>query len=205
MDAEVIRDQALFFAGLLDTKMGGYPVKPYQPDGVWKAVAYVGSNTEEFRRDRGNALYRRSVYTFVKRSAMSPSMSIFDAPSRQSTSPVRERTNTPLQALVLMNDEQFVEAAKVLAQRLLDEDRDDKFQGLFRQVLGRNATPTELSILQNTYDSAHESFISDREAAEKLLKVGEFRSDNSLDPVELAAWTVLAHQVLNLDEVITKN
>ena len=204
LDAEVIRDQALFLSGLLDTTVGGRPVKPYQPDGVWKAVAHVGSNTERFEKDSGAKLYRRSIYTFVKRTAMSPSMSIFDAPSRQGTAPVRERTNSPLQALVLMNDEQFIEAAKMLAQRIM-QGSEDEIESLIGLVLSRSPTDPERAILQNTYDVAHETYSADADAAKALISAGDFETDPSSDVSKLAAWTVVANQLLNLDETITRH
>ncbi len=117
MDAEMVRDSALAASGLLVPKIGGPSVKPYQPDGVWEAVAMIGSNTRDYVRDRGESLYRRSLYTFWKRSAPPASMDVFNAPSREVCTVRRERTNTPLQALVTLNDPQFVEAARFLAQR----------------------------------------------------------------------------------------
>src|SRR5205807_8819318 len=121
MDAEMIRDYALAASGLLVRKLGGPSVKPYQPDGVWEAVAMIGSNTRDYKRDTGESLYRRSLYTFWKRSAPPASMDVFNAPSREVCTVRRERTNTPLQALVTLNDVQFVEAARNLAQRALKE------------------------------------------------------------------------------------
>ena len=124
MDAEMIRDAALASSGLLVRKIGGPSVKPYQPDGVWEAVAMIGSNTRDYVRDRGESLYRRSLYTFWKRSAPPASMDVFNAPSREVCTVRRERTNTPLQALVTLNDPQFVEAARVLAERTLKDGGD---------------------------------------------------------------------------------
>ena len=121
MEGEMVRDYALWAGGLLTSKIGGPSVKPYQPDGIWEAVAMEGSNTRFYKRDTGDKLYRRSLYTFWKRSAPPASMDIFNAPTRESCTVRRERTNTPLQALVTMNDPQFVEAARHLAQRAFQE------------------------------------------------------------------------------------
>src|SRR5205085_8667514 len=121
MDAEMIRDYALQASGLLAPKIGGPSVKPYQPEGVWEAVAMIGSNTRNYQRDSGESLYRRSMYTFWKRAAPPASMDVFNAPSRQTCTVRRERTNTPLQALVTLNDPQFIEAARHLAERALKE------------------------------------------------------------------------------------
>ena len=204
MDAEVIRDQVLYLTGMMIDKIGGSAVKPYQPIGIWKAVGYTGSNTANFRQDHGDKLYRRSLYTFWKRTAPPPTMSIFDAPSRESCSVRRERTNTPLQALVLMNDPQFVEAARNLAQVLLRQD-EDRYELLLRKALGSPPESRMVEVLKDTYAQIFEIYKADVEAAKKLISVGESPVDTSLDPVELATWTMVANQVMNLDEFITKN
>ena len=206
LDAEVIRDQALFISGLMnDDQVGGHPVKPYQPDGLWKAVAYTKSNTAKFQADMGQKLYRRSLYTFWKRTAPPPSMSIFDAPTRESCSVRRERTNTPLQALVLMNDPQFVEAARHLATVTLKAEREDRFAALYARALGHEPDQQQLAILKNTYQQVLPTYIENPALAEQLLAVGDSPADDSLDPAVLAAWTVVANQVMNLDALITKN
>jgi hypothetical protein len=206
LDAEVIRDQALFISGLMDDdQVGGHPVKPYQPQGVWKAVAYSNSNTKEFRADTGNKLYRRSLYTFWKRTAPPPSMAIFDAPTRESCSVRRERTNTPLQALVLMNDPQFVEAARHLATITLKAEREDRFAALYARAMGNEPDEQQLTILKDTYQEVLPSYIENPDLAEQLLAIGDSPADDSLDPAVLAAWTVVANQVMNLDALISKN
>src|SRR5690606_30157709 len=140
MPAEMIRDQALFVSGLLVESLGGPSVKPYQPDGLWEAVGYTDSNTANFAQDDGAKLYRRSMYTFWKRTSPPPSMSTFDAPSRETCTVRRPRTNTPLQALVLMNDKQFVETSRHFAERILTEAPDsdqERLEWAFRVVTSR--------------------------------------------------------------------
>jgi mono/diheme cytochrome c family protein len=206
MDAEMIRDYALAVSGLLVRKLGGPSVRPYQPDGVWEAVAMPESNTSKYKRDDGENLYRRSMYTFWKRSAPPASMDIFNAPNRETCTVRRERTNTPLQALVTLNDVQFVEAARKLAERTLAEtgDRDDRFQKLAARLLARPFAPEELKIVQQSLDALLVDYKAKPEEAKKLIAFGESKADPKRDPVELAAWTMLGNQLLNLDEVLTK-
>ncbi len=205
LDAEVIRDQALYLGDLLVEQLGGPPVKPYQPQGVWKAVAYTGSNMAVFEADQGASLYRRSLYTLWKRTAPPPSMAIFDAPSRESCSVRRERTNTPLQALVLMNDPQYVEAARNFAQLVLNDSSADKFKTMLTRALGCEPTQQVTDILKQTYEKILPIYQEDAEAANKLIRIGESTPDESIDPVELATWTMVANQVMNLDAFINKN
>ncbi|MFQ3225399.1 MAG: hypothetical protein ACI8Z5_001659 [Lentimonas sp.] len=205
LDAEVIRDQALFVSDLIVEKIGGQPVKPYQPDGVWKAVAYSNSNTAKFNADTGDKLYRRSLYTLWKRTAAPPSMAIFDAPTRESCSVRRERTNTPLQALVLMNDPQFVEAARHLASVIITDEREDKFAALYARAMGAEPSEQVIQILKNTYDQVLPTYIENPAAANELLSIGDSPVDASIDPVQLATWTIVANQVMNLDSFISKN
>jgi hypothetical protein len=186
-------------------KMGGKPVKPYQPAGLWKAVAYTDSNTAKFEQDHGDKLYRKSLYTFRKRTASPPGMSLFDAPDRESCVVQREETNTPLQALLLMNDPQFVEAARNMAQRVLTTKTEDKFSFLINQALGRLPDEKMLSSLQMSYQQLNLLYQSNEAAAKDLISIGESEVDTSLDPIELATWTMLANQVFNLDEFITRN
>jgi mono/diheme cytochrome c family protein len=206
-DAEVIRDQALFVSGLLVERVGGPSVKPYQPPGIWEAVAYPTSNTANFVRDTGQSLYRRSLYSFWKRTAHPPSMQTFDAPSREQCTVRRARTNTPLQALVLMNDEQFVEASRHLAARLLVEGGPDDSRKLalgFRLVTARWPDKQEQAILEKALSDQKERFSGDIEGARKLISVGESKPNDSLDPRDLAAWTMMANMLLNLHESVTK-
>jgi mono/diheme cytochrome c family protein len=205
LSAEAIRDQALSVSGLLVDKVGGPPVKPYQPIGVWKAVAYVGSNTMNFRQDHGEDLYRKSLYTFRKRTAAPPSMSIFDAPDRESCNVKRDLTNTPLQALLLMNDPQFLEAARNMAEHIMKSEEQDKFAQLLKSTLGREPDKNMIAVLQKTYGKVLGVYQKTPEQAQKLVSTGESEVDKTLDSVELAAWTVVVNQVFNLDEFITKN
>jgi hypothetical protein len=208
IDAEMVRDQALALSGLLVEQLGGRPVRPYQPSGIWEAVAFKGSNTEYFKPDSGDALYRRSLYTFWKRTAPPPSMATFDAPSREACVVRRARTNTPLQALVLMNDVQFVEAARFFAERIMREGGDSPESRLsyaFRLATARRPNQQELDVVQRVFQAQLAVYQSDVEGAKKLLDVGETKSDLSkYDASELAAYTMATSLILNLDETITK-
>ncbi len=206
-DAEVIRDSVLFASGLLVEKTGGKSVKPYQPEGIWEAVAFVGSNTREFKPDAGESLYRRSLYTFWKRTAPPPSMSTFDAPSRENCTVRRPRTNTPLQALALMNDKQYIDAAHKLAERIILEGgatAESRLTYGFRWVTARQPTSREMDVLLKSLERQTASFQADKMAAEKLLTSGDSPRNTSLDLVEHAAWTMIANLLINLDETITK-
>ncbi len=207
MDAEMIRDTALFASGLLVQKMGGPSVKPYQPPGIWEAVGYTDSNTAKFQRDRGEALYRRSIYTFWKRTAPPPTLVTLDAPSRETCTVRRSRTNTPLAALAMMNDEQFVEASRHLAQGILKAplpgDRD-RAVAAFRRVTCRQPNDDEVAVVLDAYRTHLSHYQSDPESAKALVSVGESVADQGLDPVQLASWTMVANMLLNLDETVTK-
>jgi len=207
LDAEVIRDNALAVSGLLVRTIGGPSVKPYQPTGLWKAVGYTNSNTANFTQDHGKKLYRRSMYTFWKRTAPPPTMSIFDAPSREACTVRRERTNSPMQALALMNDTQFVEASRKFAERIVTEGgstTDERLTFAFRCCTARKPDGDELRVIKQVYDSHLAEYRKDPKAALKLLSVGEAPRNKQLDPAELAAWTMVANLILNLDETITK-
>ncbi len=211
MDAEMIRDFSLACSGLLSDKIGGPSVRPYQPEGVWEAVAMPESNTKNYKRDSGDSLYRRSMYTLWKRAAPPASMDILNAPSREVCTVRRERTNTPLQALVTLNDPQFVEAARCMASRLLEQrdlqQLDDTviFQGLGRILLTRDFNNDELVILADSLAALRKSYADDEDAAKELVKVGELPPGYGADkPVELAAWTMLINQAMNLDEALNK-
>ncbi len=203
MDAEMIRDQALFASGLLVEKIGGPGVRPYQPGGLWQSVGYENSNTVKFFRHYNEALYRRSIYTFWKRTAPPPNMTAFDAPNRESCIVNRERTNTPLQALVLMNDVQFVEAARHLAERCLQ--LEDPVQAIAMHVLGREFAPDEYSIAANSLRIFREHYRNSPEEAKQLLTEGDKPNSNLSNPVGLASLTMVANQLLNLDEAVTKH
>jgi len=207
MDAEMIRDLALEAGGLLSPQVGGPSVRPYQPEGVWEAVAMPESNTRHYRRDSGEALYRRGMYTFWKRAAPPAMMDIFNAPSRESCSVRRERTNTPLQALATLNDPQFIEAARVLAAKALRESRgcEEKAVGAIAQrILSRPPTQPEMEILLATLDDMRAHYTAHLDDARGLLEVGEQPAANDLGPAQLAAMTLVANQILNLDEALNK-
>ena len=217
LDGEVIRDQALLVSGLLVERIGGKSVKPYQPSGLWEAVGFTSSNTAKFVQDHGEALYRRSLYTFWKRTSPPPMLQLFDAPTRESCVVRRPRTNTPLQALALMNDIQFVEAARVMAARLLNPAAaysptalspasadESRLVWGFRLVVGREPTTNELAILQTQLSTHRHHYAAHVEQARRLVKIGEAPAAEHLDPVEHAAWTIICNLLLNLDEALTR-
>jgi hypothetical protein len=206
-DAEMIRDNALALSGLLIDRIGGPSVRPYQPPGIWFSVAYTDSDTARFKRDSGEALYRRSMYTFWKRTAPPPTMVTFDAPSRETCSVRRSRTNTPLAALALMNDEQFIEASRGVAQRIMKDggtSEEDRAAFAFRLVTARRPTDAELAVVLKVYRTSLAGYATNKKAAQELLAVGDSAPDDSLTATQLAAWTMVANMLLNLDETITK-
>ena len=207
MDGEMVRDYALAASGLLVRKIGGPSVKPYQPEGVWESVAMLSSNTRSYKQDTGDKLYRRSMYTFWKRAAPPASMNIFNAPTREHSTVRRERTNTPLQALVTMNDTQFVEASRYLAQRAIREAGDDfdrQLDYMTTRLLARDFGENERAVARRTYDGFVGYYGDNRQDAKKLLSTGESAPDEALPPVESAALTMLANQMMNLDEILNK-
>jgi hypothetical protein len=206
LDAEEIRDNALYVSGMLVEKLGGKSVRPYQPEGIWEAVGYTTSNTAKFTQDHGEDLYRRSLYTFWKRTAPPPSLITFDAPSREKYCVRRERTDTPLQALIVMNDPQYVEAARHFGERLmkLGCDVDDRLDFGFRTVTARHPSRTEKAVLESALAKFQAKYQKNPEAAQKLIKVGESPAPKDERPAELAAYTMLASLLLNLDETLNK-
>jgi hypothetical protein len=202
LSAEVLRDQALFTSGLLVERLGGPSVKPYQPPGLWMELSGVG----DYEPDLGEKLYRRSLYTFWKRTVAPPVMTTFDATARE-TCWVREtRTNTPLQALTLLNETAFVEAARVLAQRVMlaSATPDERLLRAFRLVTGRPPTDPETRILRDSLAGHIAVYRARPMAAKRLLTIGDSKPDPKLDPAELAAYTMVCNTLLNLDEVVTK-
>lgn len=207
MDGEMVRDYALAASGLLVSKIGGPSVKPYQPVGVWEPVAMPESNTKRYLADSGDALYRRSLYTFWKRVAPPASMDVFNAPNRETCTVRRERTDTPLQALVTMNDPQFIEAARHLAEDALKRSRGDTNQAIddiARRLLVRSLTPAERSVVIDTFQSAARHYTDQSVEAARLISVGESRITSAFPEPTLAAMTLVANQLMNLDEVLNK-
>ena len=206
MDAEMVRDYALAASGLLVPKIGGASVKPYQPSGVWEAVAMPESNTKKYTRDTGDGLYRRSLYTFWKRAAPPALMDIFNAPSREVCSVKRERTNTPLQALATLNDPQFIEAGRKLAERALGDVRkpEEAIDKMAQRLLARPLTAKELAIVKGTLSDMQAYYQQHPEAAREFLAIGESKPAETLPASQLAAMTMVANQMMNMDEVLNK-
>ncbi|QDU83970.1 Planctomycete cytochrome C [Planctomycetes bacterium Pla163] len=204
LHGEFLRDQALAASGLLVERVGGPGVRPYQPDGLWNEVSLDG--TLRFVRDSGEALYRKSLYTYWKRSAPMPSLSIFGTPIRDTCVIERQRTNTPLQALVTLNDVQFVEAARHLAERMMEgaADFDARLDLGFVLCTARPADELRRGVCRGVFDAQLADFREDLEAARALLAVGDSPSDPAHDEAELASWTVIASLLLNLDETLTR-
>lgn len=206
MDAEMVRDYALSASGLLADKIGGPSVRPYQPPGVWEAVAMIGSNTRDYKQDTGEGLYRRSMYTFWKRAAPPASMDVFNAPNRETCTMVRERTNTPLQALVTLNDPQYIEAARHLAASAIEStsDIDQRIDFLAERLLARPLRPEELAIVRGSLQKFEQHYTAQADDAAKLVAVGESKKDSKAPVPQLAAWTMVANELMNLDEVLNK-
>ena len=208
LDAEQLRDNALFVSGLMDLTMGGRGVLPYQPADIWEPVGYENSNTRFYMQDHGTSLYRRSVYCFLKRTAPPPFMSNFDGPNREQFCTRRERSNTPLQALQLMNDVQHFEAARALAERTLAEagpTASDRIEFLYRTVTARSPEPEERQLVLAAYERQLELFSADPQAAVNAVKTGESLPKNIAAAPETAAWTMIANLILNLDETVMRN
>lgn len=202
LPAEMIRDQALAASGLLHQQIGGPSVKTYQPEGLWADFA----SDKNYVLATGNDLYRRSLYTYWKRTVPPPMMTNFDAAGREACDEALRRTNTPLQALNLMNDVTFVEASRVLAQKLLSRLKDDTeiLRAAFQQLLGRFPEPDESRILLSSKTSYHQRYSGNPDAARALISFGEWPHDESISPADLASWTLICSTLLNLDETVTK-
>jgi hypothetical protein len=205
LDAEMVRDNALAVSGLLSPKIGGPSVKPYQPAGYWQ---YLNFPKREWENDKGENQYRRGLYTYWQRTFLHPSLAAFDAPSREECTVDRPRSNTPQQALVLLNDPTYVEAARSLAGRTLSlggETTDSRLEYAFRQMLTRSPRPEEIKLLTALLEKHRQEFAREKESTQQFLKVGDLVSDSSLDPADLAAWTSVSRVLLNLHETITRN
>jgi mono/diheme cytochrome c family protein len=206
MDAEMVRDHALAASGLLSRTMYGAPAKPYQPEDIWNIVGLPGGDTRNYVQDKGENLYRRTVYSFWKRMAPPPNLDAFNAPSREVCAVRRERTNTPLQALVTLNDPQFVEAARALAQNAIMAAKDDKaiLDHIALGVLARPMNDREAAILLADKGDFLAHYQSQPDDAKALVAVGDSKADEKLDVPLLAAWTIVCNQVMNLDEALNK-
>ena len=209
LPAEMIRDQALFASGLLVEQIGGPSVKPYQPAGLWSELSFQSESrtTDFYVQGTGDELYRRSLYTFWKRSVPPPTMATFDAPTRDMCILGRPRTNTPLQALALMNDSTYVEASRALATRAITHSGDDtgsRVRFAFRSLLAREPDPMEIGTLTSGIEKRLNYFRQNPSAAEELITVGQSQPDRLVNPIELAALTTCTMNILNLDETINR-
>lgn len=207
LPAEMIRDNALAASGLLIQKVGGESVRPYQPPGLWIEKGNFSHKLLNYKITRGDSLYRRSLYTFVKRTSPHPAMTAFDAPNRDICIVKRENTNTPLQALVLLNDPQFVEPARVLAERIQKEKPQDvgsQINYAFRLSTGRKAKEKEISLLKELYEKQLQRFTEKPEEAKELLSFGDSPRSEELDVHKTAALAVVSSTILNHDEAYMK-
>jgi hypothetical protein len=205
LDAELVRDNALAISGLLSTEVGGPSVKPYQPDGYW---VFLNFPTRKYHPDHGDNQYRRGLYTYWQRTFLHPSLLAFDASTREECVVQRPRSNTPLQSLVLLNDPTYVEAARMLAARVMTEAGADPLARLdraFRLAMARCPRPEEAEILTRLVAKHLRQFRDDPAAARELLGIGDSRLPASIDPAELAAWMSATRVLLNLHETITRN
>lgn len=204
LPAEMIRDNALAVSGLLVNRVGGISARPYQPAGYW---SHLNFPAREYQRDSGPGLYRRGVYTHWQRTFLHPSLAAFDAPTREECTVERNISNTPLQALVLMNDPTYVEAARALAVKILQSESandEDRVEFAFQRSLQRSATPEEMEVLLELYQNHRQQYSDDPAAAEALKGVGEYQAPEGIDPLELAAWSSVARVILNLHETINR-
>ena len=201
LSAEMLRDTVLQSAGLLVDQVGGPPVNPYQPAGIWTEN---NTMTPGFVQSKGAGLYRRSIYSTWKRTTPVPSILLFDATSREACSVRRPTTNTPLQALVLLNDVQFVEASRMLAQRVASKERtlSGRIGKAFELLASRPPDPKEVGILTDLYSDQLKSFEADPKSAAKLIRQGDSKVDASIPPAELAAMTVMVQTIMNSDAVV---
>jgi len=205
MSGEMIRDYVLTVSGLLNTEIGGVSVKPYQPIGLWAETTSGTGLLKNYVQDKGEKLYRRSLYTFWKRTSPPPNMTLFDAPTRDNCEVRRQKTNTPLQALAMQNDVQILEAARVLAENMQLENKDDTktLHSLFQRILIRQPDTEEFEVLEKYYTDALQRFENKEDKVTKLLAQGTYKHSDT-DPVKTAAFMLTAQVLFNLDETITK-
>ncbi len=205
LDAEVVRETALSIGGLLSSHIGGPSVKPAQPAGYW---SFLNFPVREWHKDSGEREYRRGLYTYWCRTFLHPAMLAFDAPSREECTVERPRSSTPLQALVLLNDPNFVEAARAFAERILQHggsSDSERLNWAYRQALSRAPRSEEAKVLMELLAKHRHEFTKDIESAKKLLGVGDWPVPKEMSATELAAWTSLTRVILNLHETITRN
>jgi hypothetical protein len=207
LDAEQLRDQSLFVSGLMVHDLGGKGVNPYQPPNIWEPVGFGGSNTRVFKQGEGDDLYRRTLYTFLKRTAPHPMLSNFDAPAREQSCIRRDRTNTPLQALQLMNDVQHFEAARAFAARIIANGAsiEERIHFAFRSVLARPAAAEELTVVGSFYERQLSIYKATPADAKLSITFGDSAPPEGIDEVELAAWALVANLILNMDEAVVRN
>jgi len=203
----MIRDSALQVSGLLVDRIGGPSVMPYESPGLWEELAFGGGfSAQQYRQGTGDDLYRRGVYTYWKRTVPPAALNALDAPDREACVVRRPRTNTPLQALVLLNDPTYVEASRQFAARVMADssDQNQRIELAFRAATARVPSGTEVAILSKLLQRRRAAFQADSKAALSVLSVGESKRNEQFDAVELAAWTTVASAILNLDETITR-
>jgi len=205
LDGEFVRDNALAISGLLSQRMFGPSVRPYQPEGYWE---FLNFPKRKYDQDHGDKIYRRGLYTWWQRTFLNPSLLNFDVPSHEECTAERTRSNTPQQALTLLNDITYVESARCFAARIMKEcngDTPTRIKWAYRTALSRDPSAAELPVLAALYDKHHQRYAADKPAAEKLLATGEAPVPKNLDATDLAAWTSVARTILNLHETITRN
>jgi hypothetical protein len=203
----MLRDTAMQASGLLVERIGGPSVKPYQPPGIWEAVRGLATNPQNWVQDKGEGTYRRSIYTFLKRQAPTPDMETLNAPNRDVSCPRRDRTNTPLQALVLWDDPQWVEASRFIAQRAIREAGESpeiRLNFIANLVLCRPLEAEEQKIFLSALEKFERKYAADAKAAEAVLTVGDAKPDPTIKPADLASWTLVASQILTTDEALNK-
>jgi hypothetical protein len=204
LDAEFVRDNALTIAGILSPRMFGPSVKPYQPEGYWE---FLNFPKRKYDQDHGESLYRRGLYTWWQRTFLNPSLLNFDAPSHEECVAERTRSNTPQQALTLLNDTTYVEAARVFAEKIVAapcKEKADKIKWAYNRALARDPLPQETPVLLALYDKQYQRYAKDQESAKKIIAAGEYVAATPQDPCALAAWTSVARTILNLHETITR-
>jgi len=205
--AEFIRNNALKSSGLYNSEIGGASVRPYQPEGLWLEKGNFSDYLKKYEQDHDEKQYRKSMYTFIKRTSPPPYLTIFDMPTRDICMISRERTNTPLQALILLNDPQFVEASRAMAYRMKtkgEDSLDEQISLGFQLALSRKPSIEEVQLLSALYNKEYKKFKKDINGANAFLSVGDYRLPNKFTPSEMAAMTIVANTIFNMDEMYMK-